>query len=276
MMKFITKKRRQSPPLDVDSFTSFFGPWTKNRAPPIYPNAQTGRTVDLSEFCLFFVAVMLLVIILGLTAMSVWSLLFKSHYNFLDCSTELAYFALPVAALCLPSAWMAFSVHNDKKSRRFLSWVLVLLILAMVVMAIGVYVGFSHKLNLKPSQIEGNPVLVEFRGSLRRSMTSYGAKSGRVWDDMQERLRCCGVDNYTDWMAVEKRIPESCCYYKEASCRDNSTFSTGCLKIITADLASQTCLFSGINCVALYMQSCAFVLVACIYFHGKRREGAAG
>jgi hypothetical protein len=55
-------KKSSKIPTDSDSFTSLFISWQKNKAPPIYPNAQTGRIVTTTEFSLFYVAVILLVL----------------------------------------------------------------------------------------------------------------------------------------------------------------------------------------------------------------------
>ncbi|XP_015834461.1 tetraspanin-9 [Tribolium castaneum] len=268
-LKITMKKLKRSAPKipDSDSLTSFFIPWHKNRAPPIYPNAQTGRIINTTEFLLFFAAILLLILSLGLVGVSVWSLVSKSRYIFVDYSIELAYFALPVSLLCLLCFWIVLSVHNDENSYKYLSLVLILLTFSTVLLVIGVYIGFTHKLHLNSSQIDSSPVLVEFRETMKGSMNKTG-----IWDDVQRKLGCCGVDNYTDWLAVMQRIPESCCRRKAASCRDNSTSSTGCLKIITATLALQTCLFSGINCVALFIQFCAFVILTTAYFCDKCRQ----
>ncbi|XP_044254622.1 tetraspanin-9-like [Tribolium madens] len=260
-------KRSTSKIPDSDSLASFFVPWHKNRAPPIYPNAQTGHIISTSEFLLFFAGVLLLVLSLGLVGVSTWSLLSKNRYTFVDFSTELAYFALPVSFFCILCFWIVLSVHNDKKSYKYLSLVLILLTFSTVLLVIGVYIGFTHKLHLKSSQIDSSLVLAEFRETMKGSMNKTA-----IWDDIQTKLGCCGVDNYTDWLPVIQRIPESCCRRKAASCRDNSTSSTGCLKIITATLALQTCLFSGINCVALFIQFCAFVILATAYFCDKYRQ----
>ncbi|XP_068906094.1 CD63 antigen-like [Tenebrio molitor] len=261
-------KKSSKIPTDSDSFTSLFISWQKNKAPPIYPNAQTGRIVTTTEFSLFYVAVILLVLVLGLGAASIWSLCFRS-YTLLG-STELAYFALPAALLCLPCSWIVLSVHNDEKSRRFLSLVLILLTFSIVLVVIGVYIGFTHKLHLNSTHVERSPVMEKLRGSLRESMDLYrqNSRNKRMWDETQSSLECCGVDNYTDWFPLLPHLPESCC--GKTSCQNNSTSSKGCLKVIAATLALQTCLFSGINCVALFVQCCAFVIVSTVYFCGKR------
>ncbi|RZC33326.1 CD151 antigen, partial [Asbolus verrucosus] len=201
---------------DSDSLTSIFSPWQKHREPPIYSNAQTGRTVSASEFYLFYVSILLLILGLSLSAISVWSIFFKMPFKLLiDTSSELAYFALPSAILCLPCFWIVLSVHNDGKSHKFLSLVIILLTFSIVLMVIGVYIGSTHKLHLKLSEIERRPDLLnEFRNSMKGSLKLYEKYKGnkRVWDQVQANFGCCGIDNFTDWFPVNKRIPTSCCH----------------------------------------------------------------
>ncbi|XP_062899760.1 leukocyte surface antigen CD53-like isoform X1 [Mobula hypostoma] len=48
-----------------------------------------------------------------------------------------------------------------------------------------------------------------------------------LWDEIQERLKCCGVVNSTDW---GNKIPESCCSVKP--CTSKNYFSKGCYGLI--------------------------------------------
>ncbi|XP_072109410.1 leukocyte surface antigen CD53-like [Mobula birostris] len=48
-----------------------------------------------------------------------------------------------------------------------------------------------------------------------------------LWDEIQEKLQCCGVVNSTDW---GNKIPDSCC--REKSCNSKNYFSKGCYGLI--------------------------------------------
>lgn len=53
------------------------------------------------------------------------------------------------------------------------------------------------------------------RDGLKKALPSYNKDSHyrKVFDDIQKDMKCCGVQNYTDWKTenVTSEIPESCC-----------------------------------------------------------------
>ena len=53
-------------------------------------------------------------------------------------------------------------------------------------------------------------VSLTMRQEMKSSLKFYGNRQQvtQSWDITQERLRCCGVDNFRDWVG---RIPASCC-----------------------------------------------------------------
>ena len=60
------------------------------------------------------------------------------------------------------------------------------------------------------------------------------------WNNLQKTLKCCGVDNYTNWGNIQKfsngtLLPESCCD-KSSSCATQATYNKyntkGCLEEI--------------------------------------------
>jgi len=56
------------------------------------------------------------------------------------------------------------------------------------------------------------------------SMAKYGGSSEKdkeittTWDNMQERIQCCGTDSYNDWNNVSKPVPPTCCKAGKESC----------------------------------------------------------
>lgn len=77
-----------------------------------------------------------------------------------------------------------------------------------------------------------------FRTGLNNSLASYG-KGGikdKDLDLMQSQLKCCGVDNYTDWERKwhNKSVPESCCrdhedcYNSEGKVVLDKIYTSGC------------------------------------------------
>ncbi|XP_060701612.1 leukocyte surface antigen CD53-like isoform X2 [Hemiscyllium ocellatum] len=50
-----------------------------------------------------------------------------------------------------------------------------------------------------------------------------------AWNQIQEKLFCCGVANYTDW---GNSVPESCCKKKSEPCNSQNYFLKGCYSLI--------------------------------------------
>lgn len=55
-------------------------------------------------------------------------------------------------------------------------------------------------------------VELTMRQEMKTSLKFYGSHGSgpisRAWDQTQEKLRCCGVESYWDWLG---QLPESCC-----------------------------------------------------------------
>ncbi|KAH1020225.1 hypothetical protein HUJ04_009929, partial [Dendroctonus ponderosae] len=56
-----------------------------------------------------------------------------------------------------------------------------------------------------------NEVHEELKNIMRKSLNAYeSSDSDRIaWDNLQQKLKCCGVDNATDWT---RKRPQSCCH----------------------------------------------------------------
>ena len=128
---------------------------------------------------------------------------------------------------------------------------LLLLLLALVGFIAGVcQVKFMYALYavmlvlLLALQITGAVLIGVFEGpieySIAEGMTNnihlYNDTSSirKVFDNVQERLECCGINNYTDWGDNGFKIPESCC--KEGVECDTSEVDNinleGCLPLL--------------------------------------------
>ena len=47
----------------------------------------------------------------------------------------------------------------------------------------------------------------------------------KAWDAVQERLECCGVEDWTDWLNSTS-VPDSCCLGNQAGCGLQATEDT--------------------------------------------------
>ncbi|XP_003978141.1 leukocyte surface antigen CD53 [Takifugu rubripes] len=75
---------------------------------------------------------------------------------------------------------------------------------------------------INESQI-GDKVKEELFRDLQKANSTEGMGN---WDLVQNKLGCCGVNNYTDWGT---NIPNSCCV---SSCNGSAAYKTGCLEVL--------------------------------------------
>jgi len=91
-----------------------------------------------------------------------------------------------------------------KENRCLLFFNYVAILLLFVGVVAGATIAFTQSID-----IIHNPMM--------ESLESYddNQEVKESWDSIQEQLKCCGVDNYTDWSNVklpeDVKVPESCC-----------------------------------------------------------------
>lgn len=85
-----------------------------------------------------------------------------------------------------------------------------------------------------------------FHEGLATGLELYGKDGERTaaMDDIQSTLRCCGVNNYTDWQVTpwgvghgENKLPHSCCQWTvQGVCSTNQAeahlFKVGCYRLV--------------------------------------------
>jgi len=85
-------------------------------------------------------------------------------------------------------------------------------------------------------------------------MKNYGTdEHGGVtdtWDFVQQELKCCGVETYTDWGKVQggpQGVPDSCCKHKTENCGNmdmetgfniSTIYTDGCLVVVEEKFVS--------------------------------------
>lgn len=74
----------------------------------------------------------------------------------------------------------------------------------------------------------------EFEGFLKKNMNSTLAQdkddSRKIWDEMQSKWHCCGVEGAQDYTENNLKVPKSCCDPKEDTCEESKAFPKGCFK----------------------------------------------
>jgi len=88
-----------------------------------------------------------------------------------------------------------------------------------------------------------------FQKGLKGAFETYDSKpeSKKDIDDLQKGLKCCGMNNATNWNKYPHgKIPESCC--KTANCDvkiPENVYQEGCYKIVTEFMKSNFSIIGG-------------------------------
>jgi len=91
-----------------------------------------------------------------------------------------------------------------KENRCLLFFNYVSILLLFIGVVAGATIAFTQSIDI-------------IRNPMMESLKSYddNPEVKESWDSIQEQLKCCGVDNYKDWLKVklpeEFKVPESCC-----------------------------------------------------------------
>lgn len=129
--------------------------------------------------------------------------------------TSAAWILLVVSALVVIIAFFG-CCGAWKKSKCMLGTYFTLILAMFIVMVVGAVLGYSGNLEetikdpLKKALAKYDPA------DQSEGMTAYK----KAWNEVQTELRCCGIDDYTDWAVVNWgegssiNKPEGCCSIK--------------------------------------------------------------
>lgn len=159
-------------------------------------------------------------------------------------------------ATCRGSTWML------KLYSMFLS----LIFLAELVAAV---CGFVFRHEIRES----------FRENYTKAVNKYNETDEvtHAIDSVQKNLKCCGVDNYTDWVQTEyfkqKGIPKSCCkdlrHCSEADLKDLEKVGVlvehqGCVKLLSGVIESNLGIVAGIAFGIACFQLIGIFIACCL------------
>ena len=153
---------------------------------------------------------------------------------------------------------------------KMLAWFILILLLLEVIAGVVLY---FHKDTIKD----------EMKVNLKLYNTTGKEGVTKIWDAMQQKLECCGVDNYHDWAvrynttSTPKAIPDSCCKNETVGCgkeaRKNpdskAFFSNGCFDKVALD-ATAAGIIGGTLAV---IQILAILIACCMARSMAKREG---
>jgi len=141
-----------------------------------------------------------------------------------------------------------------------------LMLLALIGLACGVGLAYMYR------GIIDNKLHDAMVDSLKKYPNDTNV--AKAIDEMQKELKCCGVDNYTDWkLVVSTKPPASCCKNNQSStCPDTDLYKTGCYSVLRDAFIK--------HIVALYavVGSCGFLLLvalmsACFLMRSRQPSG---
>ncbi|NXL87211.1 TSN3 protein, partial [Alectura lathami] len=162
-----------------------------------------------------------------------------------DYLLQESFFPLPgwlavlVAFVLLPTGILAFSI--SVRSSRYHQGALMHLLLVLLCLQVSLAV-LTHFYSIwMAAELKSTmgQVFYQYNGT-------YSVASGsRPVDVLQEKLECCGIQNYTDWLNAsgaswnfkpeKAQVPRSCCKEEYSGCRGDlhqleQLFQEGCLR----------------------------------------------
>ncbi|XP_061697401.1 tetraspanin-7b isoform X1 [Syngnathoides biaculeatus] len=123
----------------------------------------------------------------------------------------------------------------------------------------------------------------EIKGTFYRTYTdavlNYNAddEASRAVDDLQRRLRCCGVYNYTSWFGSvyypSKGVPASCCVsatdcdpadLRNATVAPGKVYHQGCYELVTSFMETNMAIVAGVTFGIAFSQLIGMLLACCL------------
>uniref|UniRef100_A0A669CKC7 Tetraspanin n=3 Tax=Oreochromis TaxID=8139 RepID=A0A669CKC7_ORENI len=123
----------------------------------------------------------------------------------------------------------------------------------------------------------------EIKGTFRRTYTEavkhYNAEdeASRAVDNLQHKLRCCGVYNYTSWLESvyypSNGIPASCCFnssdcqpedLRNATVAPSKVYHQGCFELVTSFMETNMAIIAGVTFGIAFSQLIGMLLACCL------------
>lgn len=191
----------------------------------------------------YLLSFILFVFGVNLIAISLWSLIRKlPYYILLEVKVDIPYFTILAAVLCIPIFWIFISSRWTKKRGYLFHSLITLQVVSISILIAGPNVDFVHVYheNGRTARLTSSLHIQDLNKTLQLSLaTYYTSKAVQfAWNNMQQQLKCCGVDKSDDWDISSRGIPSSCCP-DENKCHKNTTYCQGCLGQLIRDLIWQ-------------------------------------
>ncbi|XP_074104390.1 tetraspanin 66E [Cotesia typhae] len=197
-----------------------------------------------------------------------------------DVIKTISYILIIVGALTFIVSFLGYC--GAMFESRCLLCVYGILILVVLILECTV-VGLSFSWNSETEQ--------GVRTLLKATMKYYATNEDKTeavtvaWDGIMNQMKCCGVDNYTDfsqspnWSIIEKKVPEACCnkingILQDSSCPSNPSLSNsyymqGCYNAIINSIQENAAIAIGVAVVLVFVELIVIILalyLACCYW----------
>ncbi|XP_050498114.1 tetraspanin-6-like isoform X1 [Diabrotica virgifera virgifera] len=241
-MKYLKKKTKDmmQPSTSTESWDF---PWQnkmRKKIPKIVSPRERGRHPGEVCFLMCFLRLLMLTSSLVLIGISVWSIVIKiKHYRYLfDIRVDIPYFSLPAGILLLPGVWLASYIHSNRKRRLYILLLLGVITLTSILVIVGSTIGFLYSIEDANGEwhVTNSFDLPDLNKSVSHSFYQFNSSKNhqKAWNNMQQRLECCGISSYNDWTAIGLDIPSSCC--DNLNCTSKAYFTSSCLDLLSRDL----------------------------------------
>jgi len=121
--------------------------------------------------------------------------------------------------------------------------------------------------------VEKDKVRSTLNENMANGLNDYNTTSENVmtqsWDYVQENLKCCGVNNNTDWQELAfKSMPDSCCEggMVKGCGTDGAVkkFTNGCLVILEKSFSEHIYYVAGVVAGIVVIQILYIIFAACV------------
>lgn len=123
---------------------------------------------------------------------------------------------------------------------------------------------------------------VALKENLLKSIKEYSNENNAEkipWDNVQKKLKCCGVDGPTDWQG--QNIPLSCCTEEKQQetiqyCSENGVgnymYQRGCYEYLTIKIESNAKILVGVGIGIAFIEVIGIVLACWLAFTIKKEQ----
>nr|XP_022910334.1 uncharacterized protein LOC111421416 [Onthophagus taurus] len=212
----------------TDSLPSIFLPRriyvrnTNENRRAVIARYESGRTTTATGFYLCMMSVLLLCTGAGLISTTTFLLIYRNPYTQITegiFHSEAINFTLCAGIVSILCWWICWIAHDNIKNYIFFPLLIVVLTISLSMLLTSIGIGVSLKSRLlifdksssKPVKLASSHHMTLLNETLTTSLKLYWENEvyRTSWDRVQQRLKCCGINQAKDWGPKEK-IPESC------------------------------------------------------------------